>query len=532
MLGLLVILCVGGGIIGMQLIVTLGISTNTSIIGALVGMVLGRLPLALLSSFRSIHRQNLAQSAISTATFACANALLLPIGLPFVMGMPELILPMFIGVALATLLDGYLLYRMFDSRVFPASAAWPPGVAAAEAIKAGDQGGAKARLLALGVMIGVIGAALPRLGLGVALPMSAVGAAFIGNVWALAMFGIGLLIRGYSSSHLFGPAGWLPIAEFPRGDIYAAYVPQGFMLGAGLVALGQVVMILMNRSKEARALRVTTTDAEVTKVLKLGTVAYIGIAILIALMGGLVSKMSVPLLIAFIVYAALAAYVHEIIVGLAAMHSGWFPAFGVAIMTLVIGLFFGFPPEAMALLVGFAAATGPAFADMGYDLKAGYILRGNGADPAFELEGRKQQFIASLVAYAIAIILVYFSYDIFFKANQYAPINNAYKATIAAGANWDVAVKLMIAAVPGALLQWLGGPTRQLGVLLATGLLISFPIAGWCVLAGLAVRVIWENLRGAEGKSELEVFGGGLIAGDALYAFFNSLFNFYFPVKR
>ena len=51
---------------------------------------------------------------------------------------------MFAGVFLAMLLDAYLLYRMFDSRVFPATGAWPPGVAAAEAIKAGDEGGRKA----------------------------------------------------------------------------------------------------------------------------------------------------------------------------------------------------------------------------------------------------------------------------------------------------------------------------------------------------------------------------------------------------
>ena len=50
---------------------------------------------------------------------------------------------------------------------------------------------------------------------------------------------------------------------------------------------------------------------------------------------------------------------HEVIVGLAAMHSGWFPAFAVALITLVIGMLIGFPPVALALLVGFSAATGP-----------------------------------------------------------------------------------------------------------------------------------------------------------------------------
>ena len=139
---LLVLLSVFGAIIGIQLLVTLGVTPNTSIIGALVAMIIARVPLQLFAVYRSIHVQNLAQSAISAATFGAANSLLLPIGIPFLFGRPDLILPMFVGVGLAMLLDGYLLYRMFDTKVFPASGAWPPGVAAAEAIKAGDVPGA------------------------------------------------------------------------------------------------------------------------------------------------------------------------------------------------------------------------------------------------------------------------------------------------------------------------------------------------------------------------------------------------------
>ena len=103
------------------------------------------------------------------------------------------------------------------------------------------------------------------------------------------------------------------------------------------------------------------------------------IAVVLALLGGIAGQLSVGMLALFLVYAAFAALVHELIVGLAAMHSGWFPAFAVALITLVIGMLIGFPPVALALLVGFSAATGPAFADMGYDLKAGFMLRGYAA---------------------------------------------------------------------------------------------------------------------------------------------------------
>src|SRR5699024_12192872 len=77
-------------------------------------------------------------------------------------------------------------------KLFSASETWPSGVATAEAIKAGDQGGAKAKYLGLGIAGGMVGSHF-------GISMSAFGVAFIGNIWALTMFGIGLLLRGYST---------------------------------------------------------------------------------------------------------------------------------------------------------------------------------------------------------------------------------------------------------------------------------------------------------------------------------------------
>ena len=505
-------LCVVGSIIGVQLIVTLGITANTSLIGALAGMMLARVPLAAFARYRSIHVQNLAQSAISAATFGAGNALMLPIGIPFVLGRPDLVPALFAGVFLAMLIDGYLLYRMFDSEVFPAVGAWPPGAAAAEAIRAGDEGGRKAVVLGVGVIIGIAGNWLiaPTV-------MSAFGVAFIGNVWALSMFGIGLLIRGYSVL-LFNNA-WFA-AIIPGGDINKAYLPHGMMVGAGIVALVQVAIIIARRNRmhadNAGAMR---TPAHVRRSLGLGFVVYLLIAVAIALPGGLVAQLSFGMLVLFLIYAAFAALVHELIVGLAAMHSGWFPAFAVALITLVIGMLIGFPPIALALLVGFSAATGPAFADMGYDLKAGYMLRGYGSDPAFELEGRRQQLIAAMFAFVIAGIVVWMSYRGLFARNLVAPVDRVYVATIKAGTSSAVAWSLVTWAIPGAIIQFLGGPKRQLGVLLATGLLIPFPLAGWAVLIGVACRIVWQRFARSEG---MEVFGAGVIAGDALFAFFTS----------
>lgn len=528
---LIAVLCVFGAIIGMQLLVSLGITANTSLIGALAAMALARVPLAIFARYRSIHVQNLAQSAISSATFGAANSLLLPVGIPWLLGRPDLVLPMLAGAFFAMLLDAYLLYRMFDSRVFPATGAWPPGVAAAEAIKAGDEGGRKAALMGVGFATGVAASfvKIPLAWIGFAgstavtgIPMSAFGVAFIGNVWALAMFGVGLLLRGYSGQIFGGP---MFASIIPKGDLMAAYIPHGFMIGAGLVALIQVALLLFRRNEAQRQADASAgvSDKEVRRALGLGTIGYLVIAVFIAVIGGLMSEMSMGMLLLFVLYAAFAAYVHELIVGLAAMHSGWFPAFAVALITLIIGMLIGFPMPALALLVGFSAATGPAFADMGYDLKAGYLLRGNGADPAFELEGRRQQLFAAMFAFVVAGLVVLVSYQSYFAQNLVAPVDKVYAATIKAGVAPGVAWQLFLWAIPGAILQFVGGPKRQIGVLFATGLLIAFPMAGWAVLAGIVCRLIWEKLRGASGEGDMEVFAAGIIAGDAIFSFFDSV---------
>jgi uncharacterized oligopeptide transporter (OPT) family protein len=502
---LLTVLCVVGAIIGMQLLVTLGVTANTSVVGAAVAMGLARIPLRAFARYRSIHVQNLAQSAISAATFGASNSLLLPIGIPFLLGRSDLVLPLLGGVALAMLVDATMLYRLFGSRAFPAEGAWPPGVAAAEAIKAGDEGGRRVLVLGGGLLAGIAGTGF------LGIPMSAFGVAFIGNMWALTMFGLGLLIRGYSPQLFSG--------VLPGGDIGRAFIPHGIMIGAGLVALVQVALVILAR----RTATAEETGRGAGRVPGFGAIAYVVIAVLIALGGGLFSDLSAGMLIAFIVYAAFAALVHELIVGLAAMHSGWFPAFAVALITLIVGVLIGFPPIALALLVGFSAATGPAFADMGYDLKAGFMLRGHGADPAFEADGRFQQYLAAMFAFVVAGIVVLVSYQGYFANNLVAPVAKVYVATIKAGATPGVVWQLIIWAIPGALLQLLGGPKRQMGVLFATGTLIVFPMAGWAVLVGVAARLIYGRLRGAPAQREMEVFAGGVIAGDALTGFYNGV---------
>lgn len=510
---LMSVLGVLGAVVGIQMLATLGITPNTSLIGALVAMALARIPLRILRGYRSIHAQNLAQTSISAATFGAANCLFLPIGIPYLFGRPDMVPPMLAGVTAAMLLDGWLLYRLFGSRAFSADNAWPIGAASAEAIRAGDEGGRQAVLLLGGAAVGMAGALA-------GLPMSALGVALIGGVAAMTAFAVGLLARGYS----------LPLFEL---DIAALYIPHGMMIGAGLIALVQVAYALLSRRQKtasASALRNEDSEEEVAtsprhpwnpgRTLRYGAMGYLLIAIFLAFATGIYTQMSLWMLLSFVAYAALAAFVHELIVGIAAMHSGWFPAFAVALISLLIGIMVGFPPEALVVLVGFSAATGPAFADMGYDLKAGNLLRGRRPelDP-FELEGRRQQWLSGLIGFGAAFAVVAVSHRALFEAGYNAPINAAYIAAIEAGISSGVAWSLAIWAVPGALLQLAGGSGRQIGVLFATGLLIPNPAAGWMVAVGLVLRLVLQRGRTGRWKRETEVVAGGVIAGDALTGF-------------
>lgn len=93
--------------------------------------------------------------------------------------------------------------------------------------------------------------------------------------------------------------------------------------------------------------------------------------------------------------AGVAALVHQLIVGLAAMHSGWFPAFAV---------------------------------------KGGWLLRRE-AQPwrPFENAGRQQQYLAQLVGFAVALVTVVLTWRSFFGQGLVPPVAQVYVKTIVAG---------------------------------------------------------------------------------------------------
>lgn len=500
-----------GAIIGLQIITTLGVTPNTSVIGVLIAIIISRIPISSFMKFRNIHRQNLVQTAISSATFGAANSLLMPIAIPYILGRTDLVVPMLIGAAIGMAIDLCMLYWMFDTPAFPASAAWPAGVAAAEAIKAGDGGGKRAWLLGYGIALGIAGSFLK-------IPMSALGITMIANMWAMLMFACGLLARGYSVA-LFGI------------DINQLYIPHGFMIGAGLIAGIQIILTLFKKQNTQPTAAAqphspyTRGKGDVRKSLLRGMALYLMGGIVLALISGLYAQMSVGALTLWVLYAAVACIMAEFIIGLSAMHSGWFPAFATSLIFLVIGIVAGFPPVALALLVGFIASGGPAFADAGFDFRTGWLLRGMGKNAAFELEGRRHQLVSACTGFGVSLLIVMVTYPMYFEQNMFPPVAKVFVTTIQAGVDPSIVQTLLLWAVPGALLQAFGGSSRQMGVMMSTGLLIFSPAAGFTVIAGLVIRLFILKRKGEAAMIPVTILAAGCIAGDALYGFFTSVYT-------
>ena len=489
-----IVMSILGAIIGLELIVRTGVAPNTSIVGALFAIVISRLPVAFLKKYQSIHCQNMIQTSISGATFSAANCFLLPIGVPVIMGRMDLMYPMLVGVFLATIIDATILYKTFDSEMFPAEGAWPPGVASAESILAVVEKGKKALLLIVGVVIGVGGKMI-------GIPTDLLGVSWFGDFAVITnIFGEGVDLM---ASNMF------------------KYMPHGIMIGAGLVSLIQCGRMLFKKSDgDSAAGKFTSSMANMKKALGGGYVAYLVVAVLLAVITGIWSEMGVVQLVIWVIFSAFAAIASELIVGISAMYSGWFPGFATALIFLIVGMLIGFPSLPLGILVAYTSATGPAFSDMAYDLKCGYILRGCGQDQELELEGRKQQYISEIIGFIVAFILVAIMAKQYFSQGLFAPVDATFAATIEAGAGGDVAKWLLIWAIPGAIIQFLGG-SRQVGILFATGLLVGSTINGLTILIALLIRYILVK-KNKENEQTLNILGAGSLAGAALYSFFTA----------
>lgn len=488
----------------MQIVGQLGSTPNTSLIGAIFAMVVARIPVTMARRFRHLERQNYIQTIVSSAGFSAANCGFVAVAIVFVMGRADLVIPMAVGCLIGSALSIFIIGRIFDSKVFPATGSWPAGVATANTLQAGDEGGRKGFELLQGLSIGAIASFFK-------LPAAGVGIVFIADILAMIALGVGLIFRGYSKE------------IFNGFDIGSSNIAQGIMIGSGFMALIQTILVIRQGNHQQKgddAVATTVSDRSLKRSLLGSMGLYILGAAVVAGLSGIIGEMTLAQTLLWIVFAGVSSTIVMILVGMAAMQSGWFPAFAIVTIFMTFGILIGFPPLPLAVLVGYICSVGPCFADMGFDLKTGWIIRGKSKDKAHELYGRKQQVIIEGLGVVVGISMVIIFGMMFMNNKIMPPISSVFATAIAAGANASLLQELAIWAIPGVILQFAFGK-KSVGILFATGLLLNNPVYGIGILAAVVVRLIF-------GARFMEVRSAGLIAGDGLFGFFRNLTRVFF----
>ena len=522
-----IILSIMSAAICMQIMGQFGTSPNTSLIGAVLVMVVARIPLSFAKKFRNLERQNYVLSMASASGFAAANCGFVAIATMFILGRNDLIIPMAFGTLIGSMISVFVVGKIFGSRIFPAEGEWPTGEAIATSLQAGDEGGKKGFHLLQGLIVGAIAGFF-------GVPAAGVGIAFIANMVAMAALGIGMILRGYSP-YILG------------FDIGTSNIAQGVMIGAGIVAFVQIFFTLGKKekaaaplpaggAKEAKAEFISAgaagalrqrrnSGAEphlIENKITLRTFAssvglFICGAVAIALVMGIFSEMGLWQSVAWVVFAGIASVVVMVLVGTATMHSGWGPTFAVVTICLTVGLLVGFPPLPLAVLVGYLGSVGPCMMDTSVGLKAGWVIRGKGVNKENETHGRKQQVMIKQLGIIIGIAMAVAFGVILVQGDIIPPMSIFYADTVASTPSPALLRELAMWAIPGAILQAAFG-NRSAGLMLASGLLINNPIFGISVLVAIIARLVF-------GTKHMSIRAPGLIAGDGLFGFGESIFR-------
>ena len=501
-LGLGVVLAVVSAAICMQIMGQFGTSPNTSLIGAVLVMIVARIPLAAAKSFRHLERQNYVLSLASSAGFTAANCGFVAVAVMFILGRNDLIVPIAIGALMGSVISIFIMGRLFDSKIFPATGAWPMGQAVASAIEAGDEGGKKGLELLVGLVVGAVASFF-------GIPAAGVGIAFIANMGSMAALAVGMILRGHS------------VRIFRGFDIGESNIAQGVMIGAGIIALVQIIFTISRGSTEETAAAANgehaVSDSQARATIANSALLFMAGAVILALVTGVFDEMSFNQAVLWVAFAGFTSVIVIVLVGTASMHSGWAPAFAVVTICLTIGLFLGFPPVPLAVLVGYIGSVGLPLADTGIGLKTGWLIRGKGRDKAHEEYGRRQQIIIKLMGAAIGIVMAVTFGLMLTRGDVIPPMSIFYAQTVTETVSPELIRELALWAVPGAVLQAIFG-NKSVGLMLATGLLINNPLFGIVVLSAIAVRLKF-------GTKYMEVRGPGLIAGDGLFGFGVNVFR-------
>jgi putative OPT family oligopeptide transporter len=452
---------------------------------------------------------------------------------------------------------------------------FPEGIATAEVLKVGDEGGAGVKYLAIAGVVGglfKLGSTGMRLWSDTAAAASRIGGSigFVGTNLSPALVGVGYIVGLNIAVLIFigGALNWwvaIPVLASlgmgPGGEAEAAartlWSTQTRYLGVGAMAVGGLWALIQLRKslaagirsglaayhsvkgQDAVAVERTDRDAPMQWVLVLMVLAVVPLFLIFDYFtgsAGIAAVMAAAMLVAGFLFSAVAGYM----AGLVGSSNN--PISGVTIATLLVASLLlvwlmgsgSAEGPAAAIFVGAVVACAAAIAgDNMQDLKAGYVL---GATPYKQQIMQVVGVIAGALVIAPVLTLILHAYGIgTIGPNPLAAPQASLMAAVTRGVftrdlPWTMVGIGAVVAVAVILLDlWLeqrGREFRTPVLAVAVGIYLPFELEVPILIGGLIAWAAGRAYRrsaalgGADVKAEGErhglLFAAGLITGEAL----------------
>lgn len=403
---------------------------------------------------------------------------------------------------------------------------YPEGRACAEVLKAGDEGGEKARNVFAGIILGFL---YKFFALGIHLFKDVIDFLFriksklqISFDNSPALLGVGFIL-GLRISFLVmagGLLGWfgiIPLIEkfLPDSenlmpieiwDKYIRYIGAGGVLAGGIISFVRSMISIFSKGKISLKGIITPKDLPISFVLIGTSIVYIFISLIPHFKQNFISSIFI------IIFAFLFIIVSSRIVGIVGSSSN--PVSGMTIATLlVISLIFlkigmkGTEGIIAALTTGAIVCISAAIAgDTSQDLKTGFLV---GATPRFQQIGEFIGVLFSAIFIGWTLFLLHKAYKIgsqALSAPQATLMRLVVEGVFKGGMPWELIITGIAIAVS---VELLGIPSLPFAV----GLYLPLSLSTTIGIGGFVSHFIKRKEKGI-------LLSSGLVAGDALAGIF------------
>lgn len=413
------------------------------------------------------------------------------------------------GMLLGTVTSYILRYRFIVKNALP----YPIGLAAAETIKAGDEGGGKSIVLFGTMLVSAVYtffrdqlSLVPQAfmfknsSLGVWNSPMAVGMGYILGTLYTGVWFIGAL---FSNAFIipFGPKLGL-FKDSAAASAFTTSAGIGLLVGTGLgVLVGIIISSVKKLSSTKKESNVSSNTAK-KKLLSFSRILIIlstALAFVFTIASGISVVPSVLLIIGVFIVSIMAATITG--------QTGINPMeiFGIIVL-LAIRIFVDIDATDALMIAACVAVASGFSGDLFNDYKAGQVL---GTNP-------KAQLISQIVGGVFGTVVA--SLALFAIINQFGEVGpgTSLPAAQAVGVSAmfngiGSPVVFGVAAGIGAILYLLGLPTATLGI----GIFLPFTISSAVFLGGI-IRFITDRVRGKSTDETGTVAASGLLGGEGI----------------